>query len=271
MSLSNFEEENLIVKSELPKHNVQKYEFKSIAKNLDGDFKEEVYAPKDMPLPVQDFTENKPTSAAIAPSLEKDLIERLLQKTDELSSNLAKLQIQFEKQQIEMEERVNTARNEAYKDGLKEGEEKTKKELLASVEKEKTNLVHSMVTFDKEMQKSQKNFEKLEKELSAIALDIAKEVIIKEVEADSQKIAFALSKELLSQVMEATDIHIKVNTMDYPYLVENLKDTPKIKIEADGAITKGGVVVVCDNGTIDGSLMARYKTLKQSVLDNLKA
>ncbi|PAF50012.1 flagellar assembly protein FliH [Helicobacter sp. 12S02232-10] len=270
--MSNFEEENLIAKSELPKHNVQKYEFKSIAKNSDQDLKESVPIEKNTPPQAQDpsFSAQE-TKKSGGSSLEKDLIERLLQKTDELSGNLAKLQIQFEKQQLEIEERVNVARSDAYKDGLKEGEEKAKKEMLFEVEKEKTTLIQSIVTLDKEMQKSQKHLEKLEKELSSIAVDIAKEVIIKEVETSSQKVALALAKELLSSIVDATDIHIKVNTIDYPYLNENLKDSPKIKIEADDAIAKGGVVITCSTGNIDGNLMARYRTLKQSVLDNLKA
>ncbi|PAF44326.1 flagellar assembly protein FliH [Helicobacter sp. 11S02596-1] len=262
----------MIAKSELPKHNVQKYEFKSIAKNPYQDL-EEAHPVENIPSPsVQESASlvqevKKPGGT----SLEKDLIERLLQKTDELSGNLAKLQIQFEKQQLEIEERVNTARNDAYKDGLKEGEEKAKKEMLQDVEKEKTALIQSVITLDKEMQKSQKHLEKLEKELSSIAVDIAREVIVKEVENSSQKVALALAKELLSSIVDATDIHIRVNTIDYPYLSENLKDAPKIKIDADDAIAKGGVVITCSNGNIDGNLMARYRTLKQSVLDNLKA
>lgn len=268
MLSSSFEEENLIAKDELEKHNVQKYEFKSIIKNSDDEIEQKII---ESSIPVAsvapaEIQENKKPSS----SLEKDLIERLLQKTDELSGSLAKLQIQFEKQQLEIEERVTTARNDGYKDGLKEGEEKAKKEMLDQIEKEKTTLIQSTITLDKEMKKSQAHLEELEKELSGIAVDIAKEVIIKEVESDSQKVALALAKELLSSIVDATDVHLKVNTIDYPYLNENLKDCQKIKLEPDDAISKGGVVITCSSGNIDGNIMTRYRTLKQSVLDNLK-
>lgn len=241
MLSSSFEEENLIAKDELEKHNVQKYEFKSIIKNSDDEIEQKII---ESSIPVAsvvpaEIQENKKASS----SLEKDLIERLLQKTDELSGSLAKLQIQFEKQQLEIEERVTTARNDGYKDGLKEGEEKAKKEMLDQIEKEKTTLIQSTITLDKEMKKSQAHLEELEKELSGIAVDIAKEVIIKEVESDSQKVALALAKELLSSIVDATDVHLKVNTVDYPYLNENLKDCQKIKLEPDDAISKGGVVI----------------------------
>ncbi|WP_095271786.1 flagellar assembly protein FliH [Helicobacter sp. 13S00477-4] len=267
--MNNFEEENLIVKSDLSKHNVQRYDFKSISKD---DYHQNIKEDSKIINQTKDISTNeseiKKTNSA---SLERELIERLLQKTDELSSSLAKLQIQFEKQQIETEQRVATARSDAYKDGLKEGEEKIKKEMLSEIEKEKTALIQSVITLDKEMEKSQKHLEELEKELSTIAVDIAKEVIVKEVEVNSQKVAFELSKELLSNIVDATDIHLKVNTIDYPYLNESLKDSHKIKIEADDAIAKGGVVIVSSSGNIDGNLMSRYKTLKQSVLDNLRS
>ncbi|MDO7253474.1 flagellar assembly protein FliH [Helicobacter cappadocius] len=270
MLLSNFEEENLIAKNELSKHNVQRYEFKSIIKNKSDDIDETVsiiQSSAPNPNSSQDIQEAKKNSN----SLEKDLIERLLQKTDELSSSLAKLQIQFEKQQLEIEERVAGARNDGYKDGIKEGEEKAKKEMLDMIEKEKTTLIQSAIALDTEMKRSQSHLEELEKELSGIAVDIAKEVIVKEIDSSSQKVALALAKELLSSIVDATDIHIKVNTNDYPYLNENLKDSQKIKLEPSDAISKGGVVITCSNGNIDGNIMTRYRTLKQSVLDNLRA
>lgn len=267
MLSSNFEEENLISKIDLQKHNIQKYEFKSIAKNVqESIISEPVLQTTHV---ANESNDNSEENKKQPPSLEKDLIERLLQKTDELSGNLAKLQIQFEKQQLEMEERINTARNDAYKDGLKEGEEKTKKELLSQVEKEKSTLIQSAITLEEQMKKSQIHLQDLEKELSGIAIDIAKEVIVKEIEESSQKVALALAKELLSSISDATDIYIKVNTIDYPYINEQLKDVQKLHIQADDAISKGGIVLSCSSGNIDGNIMTRYKNLKQSVLENL--
>lgn len=270
MSLNSFEEENLIARSDLIKHNVQKYEFKAMSKDRE-ELIEQTHTEGAKPS-IENLNQsaNNDGKKNGVSSLEQELIERLLQKTDELSSSLAKLQIQFEKQQLEIEERVNTARNDAYKDGLKAGEEKIKKEMFEIIEKERGTLIQSAITLDKEMQKSQTHLASLEKELSGIAVDIAKEVIIKEIESSSQKVALALAKELLSATIDATDIRLRVNTNDYPYLNENLKDTQKIKLEADDAITKGGVVITSSSGNIDGNIMSRYRALKQSVLDDLK-
>lgn len=272
--MSNFDEDNLIAKSHIEKHRISKYEFRPIV----ADSSETQSTPKDsasapieskIDMPISDNSALSGASINANDTIEKELIEKLLQKTDELSSSLAKLQIQFEKQQLEMEERINTARNDAYKDGLREGEEKTRAALESDVQKEKTALIDSAINLGKVMKDSETHLRELEKELSAIAVDIAREVIAKEVEKDSAAIATALAKELLGSIADHTDVHLRVNNLDYPSVQESLKDYPKIKIEADSAVTKGGVIIANGGGIIDGSISNRYKTLKQSVLDNL--
>ena len=120
------------------------------------------------------------------------------------------------------------------------------------------------------LKQSQKHLEDLEKELSAISVDIAKEVILSEVSENSQKIALGLTKELLNSIMDATNIKIKVNPSDYLFLKEQLSENTKVEILADSAVSLGGVVIVSDSGNLDGTIMARYKNLKQSVLENMR-
>ena len=266
MLLSSFDDERLISKNHIEEHRVVKYEFRPIMADEIENSKEENDTPQvttQVAAPSDNAIQEK--------SIEKELIETLLQKTDELSSSLANLQMQFEKQQLEMEEQINVARSDAYKDGFKEGEEKVKNELESDLQAQKTALIDGLIALNKMMQDSQKHLQELEKELSAIAVDIAQEVIIKEVEKDSTAIAIALAKELLGSISNATDVHIKVNNLDYPELTNALKDCPKIKIEADNAIKRGGVIISSGSGgIIDGTIAGRYKTLKQSVLDNLR-
>ncbi|EQD89197.1 flagellar assembly FliH family protein [Helicobacter pylori SouthAfrica50] len=130
--------------------------------------------------------------------------------------------------------------------------------------------MHAITALDEKMKSSQNHLMALEKELSAIAIDMAKEVILKEVEDNSQKVALALAEELLKNVLDATDIHLKVNPLDYPYLNEHLQNASKIKLESNEAISKGGVMITSSNGSLDGNLMERFRTLKESVLDNFK-
>ncbi|MFC3847918.1 flagellar assembly protein FliH [Helicobacter baculiformis] len=265
MSLNNFNEENLIAKDDLSKHTIARYEFKSIA-----DFPSEIEPDKTPPRTPPPPPAEPPEPITRSIQMENELIECLLKKTDELSSHLAKLQMQFEKSQEENQTLLQQTREDSYKLGFKEGEQKAKDDLGASVDEEKKHLLQSLSAIDQQMQQSQNHLETLEKELSAIAVEIAKEVIVKEVEEKSQEVALALAKQLLQNIMDATDICVKVNTLDYPFLSQHLKDMPKIKLEPNDAIAKGGVLISSSQGNIDGNLMARYKNLKESVLDNLK-
>ena len=203
-------------------------------------------------------------------SLEKELIEKLLQKSDELSGNLAKLEMQFEKSQQEMQDNLQQARDESYKRGLEEGKSEAKKEMEAEISSEREKIVQSLITLENTLKNSQTHIEALEKELSSIAVDMAREVIVKEIGDNSQKVALELTRSLLANIMEATQIGIKVNPIDYVYIKENLKDMDKVQIEADNAISRGGVVISSNLGNLDGNIMSRYKMLKQSVLDNLR-
>ena len=282
--MSLLSQENIIGQEELKNHNIKKYEFKSItsemlesgkilepSKEINKETTSEINE-SEILGETQASTEVQNTESTMQKiaTLEQELVERLLQKTDELSSSLAKLQIQFEKLQVESEQRVASAREEGYKDGFREAETKAKDELFAEINTQKKSLVDSIITLESALKQSQKHLEDLEKELSAISVDIAKEVILSEVSEKSQKIALGLTKELLNSIMDATNIKIKVNPSDYLFLKEQLSENTKVEILADSAVSLGGVVIVSDSGNLDGTIMARYKNLKQSVLENMR-
>ena len=66
------------------------------------------------------------------------------------------------------------------------------------------------------------------------------------------------------------NVVIKVNPLDFEFLDEELKENPNIKLKSDDAIARGGVIVISENGNVDGNIMSRYNILKQSVLDNFR-
>lgn len=282
--MSLLSQENIIGQEELKNHNIKKYEFKSITSEMlesgkilepSQEINKETTSEINESEPLGEAQasaeiQNTETTMQKIATLEQELVERLLQKTDELSSSLAKLQIQFEKLQVESEQRVASAREEGYKDGFREAETKAKEELFAEINTQKKSLVDSIITLESALKQSQKHLEDLEKELSAISVDIAKEVILSEVSENSQKIALGLTKELLNSIMDATNIKIKVNPSDYLFLKEQLSENTKVEILSDSAVSLGGVVIVSDSGNLDGTIMARYKNLKQSVLENMR-
>ncbi len=257
---------NLIQEEKMSDHTVNKYEFKAI-----------VPLETKSAIEVDDLDENEQTKDLSViqksqgmNSLEKELIEKLLYKSDELSGNLAKLEMQFEKNQVTMQETLEKTSDESYKRGFEEGKNEARQSMESEINQERDKIIQSLITLENALKQSQVHLEALEKELSSIAIDMAKEVIVKEIEENSQKVALELTKSLLSNIMEATQIGIKVNPIDYVFLKENLKDREKIQIEADNAVSRGGVVISSNLGNLDGNIMSRYKMLKQSVLDNLK-
>lgn len=259
--LLNNNDKSIISSQELNGHNMQKYEFKKLDTN---------------DIKIQDSNSNSdanedklPTQSQVSmiqSSLEKELIEKLLTKSDDLASSLNNFQMQFEKLQSQTNEKEKIAREE----GFKEGELKAQLGFKDELEKEKERISKSIMTLDDTIERIKGQIVKLESELSAIAIDIAKEVIVKEVEANSAKIAASISKELLQSMSSNLNIIIKVNPVDFDFLNNIVKNKQNIKIKSDDAIQKGGVVVISENGNIDGNIMSRYQILKQSVLENFR-
>lgn len=258
MSLNN--DKSVISSQELSGHNMRKYEFKKLDTNK--------IRPKET---ISDNVSDDilPTQSQISmiqSSMEKELIEKLLAKSDDLASSLNNFQAQFEKLQAQTNEKEKIAREE----GFKEGELKAQLSFKDDLEKEKERIAKSVITLNDTITHIKSQILKLESELSAIAIDIAKEVIVKEVEQNSAKIAASISKELLQSMSLNLNIIIKVNPIDFDYLNNLVKNKENIKIKSDDAIAKGGVIIISENGNIDGSVMSRYKILKQSVLENIR-
>lgn len=254
--LSN--EKSVISSKELNTHTMNKYEFKTITKN-------EVKS-QNLESHEQKIEPNKAQVSMIESSLEKDLIEKLLKKSDDLSASLKGFEERFNDLQTKSLEREKVARE----DGIKEGKMMADLELKKDIEIEREKIASSLLKLESTIESTKEQIAKLESELSAIALDIAKEVIIKEISTDSAKVAASIAKELLKSMSGNLNVIIKVNPADFEFLNNLAKGKEHITIKSDDAIAKGGVVIISENGNIDGNIMSRYKLLKQSVLDNLQ-
>lgn len=258
MLLSN--EKSVISSNELDAHTMNKYDFKTITKQEIDSHKQKRDDEENDDKP------NKAQVAMIESSLEKELIDKLLQKSDDLSATLKGFEERFAELQTQASEREKAAKEE----GIKEGQMMVNLELKNSIESEREKIASSVNKLDSAIDCAKEQIAKLESELSSIALDIAKEVIIKEVSEESAKVAASIAKELLKSMSGNLDVIIKVNPADFEFLNNLAKGKENIKIKSDDAIAKGGVVIISENGNIDGSIMSRYKLLKQSVIENLK-
>lgn len=273
------EHENIITEAHKERHDIKKYNFRNmeVAPKVESQPSAESNTQGEaapQPQPTMQILEEapKPAEPSIdAPALklfETEVIDKILQKSDVLAQSLQKLQEQFDKQGREIDEKVSVAKVEAKEQGLNEGYQKAKQELEAQINSQKELYGISIQRIDANIAESKNHILGLEKELSSIALDIAKEVILAEVSTNSAKIASSLARALLQDLSQNTQVTLKVFPGDLEDLKESLKDLTNVTLEADQAITKGGVVILSNEGNIDGDIFMRFETLKKSILEN---
>jgi len=248
-----------IIGSNDDRHIIKPYKFKNIDinHNENKEFqKVDFSSHTDIEIP-KNVTEDKNNE-------QKQIIENLLSKIEELSTNIVNSQKTFEIQINEyknkIEEEKQKAFNEGYEKGLKEGEDKCRQNL-----KEKMNLLEtSLQKIDKINETFEEKILSVEKELISVALDIAKEVIQKEISKESGEIAYSLAKNLMEDIKDATKIKLKVNPKDATSLKDKFKN---IEVIPDDAVKEGGVVIISDIGNIDAEVLNRFENIKEAILE----
>ena len=273
--------ENIITEVKKDMHDIKKYNFRTM--QVDEDKKHikeqepknttstpEISQPQITPE-IETPLETPKEPVVDAPALklfETEVVDKILQKSDDLAQSLQKMQEQLNKQEQEFSEKINIVEAKAKEMGYNEGYQKAKEELQIQIDKEKELYALSVQRMDENLTKSKEYIANLEKELSAIAIDIAKEVIITDVSTNSAKIASSLARSLLQNIAQSVPVTLKVFPGDLDYLKESLVDLQNVTLESDKAITKGGVVIMSNDGNIDGDLQVRFEAIKKSILGN---
>ena len=236
------------------KHIIKEYHFKEIK---DNEFEKSSFQEEHIEKRVEETSKKEDEE-------NKKIIENLLAKIEELSNNIVKTQMQFENQLQEIkancEKEKQDAFNQGYQQGLMEGKQTCESEL-----NEKMKLLEeSIAKINNINDIFEEKILSIEKELISVALDIAKEVIQKEVSKESEQVAFNLAKSLMEEIKDATKIKIKVNPKDAEFLKDKFEN---VEIIPDSAIKEGGVVIISDLGNIDAEVMERFKNIKEAILE----
>ena len=235
------------------KHIIKPYKFKSI--DEENNFEEKEIESKEVEERVYSPKEEKK---------DDEVVKNLLAKIEELSDNIVKTQMSFEKQIEECKKVAEVEKQRAFEDGYKKGLEEANKECEEKFSEKLKLLEESISKIDKINEIFEEKILSVEKELISVALDIAKEVIQKEISKESSEVAFSLAKALMEDIKEATKVKLKVNPKDAEYLKNKFKN---IEIIPDSAIKEGGVVIISDIGNIDGEVMERFKNIKEAILE----
>ena len=257
--------ENVINAKSITNHNVQKYNFKILASSTFSDEQSQTEEENIEEKDIQDIS-NEVLDNEVSKEVKDDFIAELLEKSDKMSSELVKLQMQIEEGQKEFEKRIAKAKEESYSFGFEDGYKKAKQEYENEIETLKKQYINSISKLDETTGNCKDYIDNLKDELSDVSLEIAKEVIAKEISQNSKEIAFSLAKKLLEDLKDANTIEIKVNPKDFKYIKESFSDMQNISISSDEAINEGGVILMSNIGNIDGDIKTRIEKAKKILL-----
>ncbi|MEA2112092.1 MAG: flagellar assembly protein FliH [Campylobacterota bacterium] len=252
----------VITKEKTQAHNIDKYKFKVLAIGGHPEEEEATIATYE-----EQFTEEQPiVSSSNATANRDELVESLLKKTDDISSNFIKMQMKVEDQETEFKAELERVKEEAYERGVKDGKKTLEAEIESSKKDGLDQFAKSVKTLDASASEFRTSLEGVKQELTLAALEIAKEVIEEELHEHSTAVAKKLSSALISELSSASEITLKVNPKDHGGVSERVSNLEYIKVLSDSAVSEGGVIAISDVGNIDSEIMKRYERIKKAAL-----
>ncbi|HIC13043.1 MAG TPA: flagellar assembly protein FliH [Sulfurimonas sp.] len=252
---------HVIRKDNLAKHNVNKYNFKVISSGNENENVSTVGEELTPRAKIKDVD-----SSALSSSSKESLIESLMQKTDEMSSNFIKLQMKLEQKEEEYELSLRKAKEEAFAEGIKAGVAKVQEDMSKNTSQNMELFASSVKKLEVSANEFEVSLEGIKKELITAALDISKEVIKVEIGVSANEIAKVLSDELLKDLQSASKVTLKVNPNNHGVISEHVGKLKHVSVVSDSAISEGGVIVLSDAGNIDSQITKRFERVRRAAL-----
>lgn len=198
-------------------------------------------------------------------SAQSNFVEELLKRIDELSGSIIKLQMQIENQESEFARRLENEVARAKEEGLQQGNTEAKAKFEEKLKELESRYSSSVSRLDNESAKFERFLVSSEEELSNTAIDIARQIVKKEISTSSSSVAYALAKALMKDLSEAKDVQIRVSQKDFEFLKEQFGASDNIQVVPDEAINVGGVIVMSDIGNLDGTIESRFEKIKKII------
>jgi len=250
-------------------HSVDKYNFKIIAlgsNTAENDVVSSSLVPEQTHEDNTEIRDSDIDSSELSTSSKESLIESLMKKTDDMSSNFIKLQMKLEAKEEEYKLELEKAKEEAFNEGMQAGKAK-------AIEDGDVDISDAIKQFSlsvKKLETSSNDFkialDGVKNELAVAALDIAKEVVGIELNENSGEVAKALAEELIKELQSASKVTLKVNPKDHGVLSEQVGSLENVEVVSDSAISQGGVIAISDAGNIDAEISKRFERVKKAVL-----
>lgn len=180
----------------------------------------------------------------------------LLEKIETLTSQIVTLQMEQQEQKKEFANKLEAEKISQFEDGKNEGIKETQEIFANENDDLKNQLIRSITLLDEQKNILDEVFKNIEEDLVESAILIAKKVIKKEIEMDSEKVAKSIASALIDTLKSVGKLTIKVNPNDFKEISEHFNQD-SIKIQEDEAISRGGVVILSDSTNIDGTISSR--------------
>ncbi|MFT5835135.1 MAG: flagellar assembly protein FliH [Sulfurimonas sp.] len=248
----------------LNKHSIDKYNFKVLA--MGGGYEEE----SEKSVLIKESTpatrDSEVDSSAMSQSSKDSLIESLMKKTDEMSSNFIKLQMKLELMSDEHTVELEKVKTESFNEGVLAGKDQASKDEANSLTKGLAQFATSVSTLENSANEYERALEGIKSQLISAAVDISKEVINIELNESSTAIAQVLSNELIKELQSASKITLKVNPKNHGEISQSVGLLDHVSIISDSAVSEGGVIAISDAGNIDAQISKRFERVKRAAL-----
>ena len=256
----------VISSKKLGTYNVHKYNFKviPIGDHTDEDMQTNMTSSlvEDTSNPVVKEVD----TTSLTTNSKESLIESLMQKTDEMSSNFIKLQMKLENKEEDFKLELDKAKEEAFSEGMEAGIAKAISDTDNNIKNSAEHFSSSIVKLEESAKEFETALDSIKKDLISAALDIAKEVIKVEIGENSNEIAIRLSEELLKDLQNASKITLKVNPNNHGAISQYVGKLEHIEVVSDNAVNEGGVIIISDVGNIDSQISKRFQSVKRTAL-----
>ncbi|MBL4729951.1 MAG: flagellar assembly protein FliH [Sulfurimonas sp.] len=262
---------SVIKQEKLVEHSISKYNFSVFSwdsNSFEEDESMENYSSENNPKRRNNTQRRKSDvdSSSMTTSSKEALIESLMKKTDEMSSNFIKLQMKLEAKEEEYKLELEKNKETAYAEGLEAGQLEASQNSQTDLSNTIEQFATSVVTLETTAKEFKLTLEEIKSDLVSAALDISKEVIKVELTQNSAKVAQELSDSLIKELQGAATITLKVNPKDHGVISEHVGALEHIQLISDSAVSEGGVIAMSDVGNIDSQISKRFERVKKTAL-----
>lgn len=157
------------------------------------------------------------------------------------------------------QEEAGTIRENAAKEGYKEGLEKLQDDI-----QQFRNSISNFINAKQEV------FEYIAPDILEISVDIARKIVKKEIEQNPQIVLETITDVLNALPKEEAKISLKVNPSQLTFIKENIPEIlsslgmdVKVNISADNTITLGSCIVQTSNGVVDATIDTQLDIIKE--------